>query len=127
MLKDSVKELKTNKDYLSAKLCQMVKVIKNGKQMKLSKRSGDFSTLEEMVNEVGSDSIRLMMMYRKNDAPLEFDFDKVTEQSKDNPVFYVQYAYARISSVIRKIPKDKKDFNLKNFDNCDLELLTNNH
>ena len=123
----SVKALTSNKAKFTAKLCQMVKLIKNGNQLKMSKRSGDFITLEEMVNEVGSDSIRFMMMYRKNEAPLEFDFDKVTEQSKDNPVFYVQYAYARISSVIRKIPKDKKDFNLKNFNNCDLELLTNNH
>jgi arginyl-tRNA synthetase len=105
----------------------MVKLIKNGNQLKMSKRSGDFITLEEMVNEVGADSIRFMMMYRKNEAPLEFDFDKVTEQSKDNPVFYVQYAYARISSVIRKLPKDSKDFNLKNFNKCDLELLTNDH
>ena len=122
----SVKALTSNKAEYTAKLCQMVRLIKNGKQLKMSKRSGDFITLEEMINEVGSDSIRFMMMYRKNEAPLEFDFDKVTEQSKDNPVFYVQYAHARISSVIKRLSKDKKIFNLNNFDNCKLELLTSN-
>ena len=121
----SVKALTSDKADFTAKLCQMVRLIKNGKQLKMSKRSGDFITLDEMINEVGSDSIRFMMMYRKNEAPLEFDFDKVTEQSKDNPVFYVQYAHARISSVIRKLSKDKKIFNLNNFDNCSFELLTN--
>ena len=121
----SVKALTSDKADFTAKLCQMVRLIKNGKQLKMSKRSGDFITLDEMINEVGSDSIRFMMMYRKNEAPLEFDFDKVTEQSKDNPVFYVQYAHARISSVIRKLSKDKKIFNLNNFDNCNFELLTN--
>ena len=123
----SVKALTSNKAEFNAKLCQMVKLVKNGEQLKMSKRSGNFITLEEMVNEVGSDSIRFMMMYRKNEAPLEFDFDKVTEQSKDNPVFYVQYAHARISSVIRKLVKDKENVDLKNFDNCKLDLLTSDH
>ena len=123
----SVKALTSNKADFTAKLCQMVKLIKNGKQLKMSKRAGDFITLEDMINEVGSDSIRFMMMYRKNEAPLEFDFDKVTEQSKDNPVFYVQYAYARISSVIRKLPNNKKNyFNLHDFSKCKLELLKTN-
>ena len=81
----------------------MVKLVENGKHVKMSKRSGEFITLKEMVDKVGSDSIRFMMMYRKNEAPLEFDVQKVTEQSKDNPVFYVQYAHARISSVINKL------------------------
>ena len=71
----------------------MVKLISDGKELKMSKRSGDFITLSDLVKEVGSDSIRFMMMYRKNEAPLEFDFKKVTEQSKENPVFYVQYAH----------------------------------
>ena len=68
----------------------------------MSKRSGDFVTLRDVVEEVGRDPIRFMMLYRKNDAPLDFDFAKVTEQSKDNPVFYVQYASARCHSVFRQ-------------------------
>ena len=89
----------------------------------MSKRSGDFITLREMVERVGSDSIRFMMMYRKNEAPLEFDFQKVTEQSKDNPVFYVQYAHARISSVLRNLKEQNIDIDLTNFSNCDMSHL----
>lgn len=122
----SVKALTSNRAEFTAKLCQMVKLTKNGKQLKMSKRAGDFITLEDMISEVGSDSIRFMMMYRKNEAPLEFDFDKVTEQSKDNPVFYVQYAHARISSVLRKLDNDNEYFDLNDFSECKLELLTSN-
>ena len=99
----AVAALSDNKALFTAKLCQMVKLTRDGKQVKMSKRSGEFITLREVIDEVGSDSIRFMMLYRKNEAPLEFDFTKVTEQSKDNPVFYVQYAHARISSVINKL------------------------
>ena len=73
-----------------------------GEPVKMSKRSGDFVTLREVVEEVGRDPVRFMMLYRKNDAPLDFDFQKVTEQSKDNPVFYVQYAHARTCSIFRQ-------------------------
>ena len=111
----------------SVKLCQMVKLISNGKPLKMSKRSGDFVTLSEMVDQVGSDSIRFMMLYRKNEAPLEFDFQKVTEQSKDNPVFYVQYAHARISSVLRKLDEHKLKFNLSDFTDCKFDLLNSEH
>jgi len=111
----------------SVKLCQMVKLISNGKPLKMSKRSGDFVTLSEMVDQVGSDSIRFMMLYRKNEAPLEFDFQKVTEQSKDNPVFYVQYAHARISSVLRKLDEHKLKFNLSDFKECKFNLLNSDH
>lgn len=83
-------------------LCQLVKLYRNGEPVRMSKRSGDFVTLREVVEEVGRDPIRFMMLYRKNDAPLDFDFAKVTEQSKDNPVFYVQYASARCHSVFRQ-------------------------
>ena len=69
----------------------------------MSKRAGTFVTLREVVDEVGRDPVRFMMLYRKNDAPLDFDFAKVTEQSKDNPVFYVQYAHARAQSVFRNV------------------------
>ena len=123
----AVKALTSGKAKFSAKLCQMVRLISDGKQLKMSKRSGDFITLDEMVDKVGADSIRFMMMYRKNEAPLEFDFDKVSEQSKDNPVFYVQYAYARISSVLRKMSESKLNFNLNNFEKCNFNLLTNDH
>ncbi|MEO0543978.1 MAG: arginine--tRNA ligase [Pseudomonadota bacterium] len=87
---------------LSVLLCQLVKLFKNGEQYKMSKRSGNFVTLREVVDEVGRDAVRFMMLYRKNSEPLDFDFDKVTEQSKDNPVFYVQYANARCHSVFRQ-------------------------
>jgi arginyl-tRNA synthetase len=83
-------------------LCQLVKLYRGGEPVRMSKRSGDFVTLREVVEEVGRDPIRFMMLYRKNDAPLDFDFAKVTEQSKDNPVFYVQYASARCHSVFRQ-------------------------
>ena len=124
-MKAAVQALTSNNASFTAKLCQMVKLVKGGEQLKMSKRSGDFITLDEMINEVGSDSIRFMMMYRKNEAPLEFDFDKVTEQSKDNPVFYVQYAHARISSVFRKMPYNQDTLELKNFNDCKFDLLTN--
>jgi arginyl-tRNA synthetase len=87
---------------LDVKLCQLVRLMRNGEPVKMSKRSGDFVTLREVVDEVGVDAVRFMMLYRKNDAPLDFDLVKVVEQSKDNPVFYVQYAHARAKSVLRQ-------------------------
>jgi arginyl-tRNA synthetase len=95
------KALAGNNVAVDAKLCQLVKLLRNGEPVKMSKRAGEFVTLREVVDEVGPDVVRFMMLYRKNEAPLDFDFAKVTEQSKDNPVFYVQYAHARISSVLR--------------------------
>ena len=89
---------------VDVKLCQLVKLFRDGEPVKMSKRAGEFVTLREVVDEVGPDVVRFMMLYRKNEAPLDFDFVKVTEQSKDNPVFYVQYAHARISSVLRNAP-----------------------
>jgi arginyl-tRNA synthetase len=87
---------------LTVLLCQLVKLYRDGEPVKMSKRSGDFVTLRDVVEEVGRDSVRFMMLYRKNSEPLDFDFAKVTEQSKDNPVFYVQYAHARCMSVFRQ-------------------------
>jgi arginyl-tRNA synthetase len=87
---------------LDVKLCQLVKLVRDGEPVKMSKRSGDFVTLREVVDEVGVDPVRFMMLFRKNDAPLEFDLAKVLDQSKDNPVFYVQYAHARGRSVLRQ-------------------------
>ncbi len=83
------------------RLCQLVKLFRNGEPVRMSKRAGEFVTLREVVDEVGADVVRFMMLYRKNEAPLDFDFSKVTEQSKDNAVFYVQYAHARVCSVLR--------------------------
>ncbi|MEA3026514.1 MAG: arginyl-tRNA synthetase [Alphaproteobacteria bacterium] len=86
---------------LDVKIVQLVKLLRAGEPVKMSKRSGDFVTLREVVDEVGRDAVRFMMLYRKNDAPLDFDLAKVIEQSRDNPVFYVQYAHARAHSVFR--------------------------
>ena len=87
---------------LDVKICQLVKLFRGGVTVKMSKRAGDFVTLRDVVDEVGPDPVRFMMVYRKSDALLDFDFQKVTEQSKDNPVFYVQYAHARTRSVFRQ-------------------------
>ncbi len=87
---------------LTVLLCQLVKLYRGGEPVRMSKRAGEFVTLREVVDEVGRDAIRFMMLYRKSDAPLDFDFAKVTEQTKDNPVFYVQYASARSHSVFRQ-------------------------
>lgn len=83
-------------------LCQLVKLYRDGEPFRMSKRAGEFVTLKDVVDEVGADAVRFMMLYRKSDAPLDFDFAKVTEQSKDNPVFYVQYAHARACSIRRQ-------------------------
>ncbi len=98
----AVTALSGGKAILDVKLCQLVKLMRNGEPVKMSKRSGDFVTLREVVDEVGVDAVRFMMLFRKNDAPLEFDLAKVIEQSKDNPVFYVQYAHARGKSALRQ-------------------------
>ncbi len=98
----AVKALSDGRAALDVKLCQLVKLMRNGEPVKMSKRSGDFVTLREVVDEVGVDAVRFMMIFRKNDATLDFDLAKVIEQSKDNPVFYVQYAHARGKSVERQ-------------------------
>ena len=87
---------------LEVKLCQLVRLYKNGVPYKMSKRAGNFVLLRDVVNEVGADIARFVMLMRKNDAPLDFDFDKALDQSKDNPVFYVQYAHARATSILTK-------------------------
>ncbi len=95
----AVKAISGGEAALDVKLCQLVKLFRAGEPVKMSKRSGSFVTLRDVVEEVGVDAVRFMMLFRKSDAPLDFDFQKVTEQSKDNPVFYVQYAHARVHSV----------------------------
>ncbi|MCF4164422.1 arginine--tRNA ligase [Zavarzinia compransoris] len=100
-MRAAVTAISGGKADLDVKICQLVKLTRGGEPVKMSKRSGSFVTLRDVVDEVGRDVVRFMMLTRKNDAPLDFDFDKVTEQSKDNPVFYVQYAHARARSVLR--------------------------
>ena len=100
-MKSAVTAVTAGAGKLDVKICQMVKLMRDGEPVKMSKRAGQFITLREVVDEVGKDVVRFMMLTRKNDAPLEFDFVKVQEQSRDNPIFYVQYAHARICSVIR--------------------------
>lgn len=100
-MQSAVKAITAGKGTLDVKLCQMVNLLKNGEPFKMSKRAGTFITLREVVDEVGKDVVRFIMLTRKNDAQLDFDLARVVEQSRDNPVFYVQYAHARISSVLR--------------------------
>ncbi|MEI7806138.1 MAG: arginine--tRNA ligase [Hyphomicrobiales bacterium] len=111
----AVKAVSAGKAELDVKIVQLVKLLRAGEPVKMSKRSGEFVTLREVVDEVGRDAVRFMMLYRKNDAPLDFDMEKVKEQSKDNPVFYVQYGHARGSSIFRNarealpdLPQDAK-------------------
>ena len=101
-MKAAVAALSQGRVPLDIKLIQLVKLWKNGEPFKMSKRAGTFVTLRDVVEEVGADVTRFMMLTRKNDVALDFDFDKVMEQSKDNPVFYVQYANARVNSILRK-------------------------
>jgi len=104
-----VSALSDKKVKLNCKVCQLVKLYKNGKPFKMSKRAGDFISVQDLLNEVNKDSIRFMMLNRSNDVELDFDFEKVKEKSKDNPVFYVQYAFARINSIIRSLKKNLAD------------------
>jgi arginyl-tRNA synthetase len=102
-VKATVAALSDGKADLDIKVCQLVRLFRAGEPVRMSKRAGTFVTLREVVDEVGRDPVRFMMLYRKNDAPLDFDLAKVLEQSKDNPVFYVQYAHARAKSVFRNV------------------------
>jgi arginyl-tRNA synthetase len=98
----AVKALSAGKAIYDVRFCQLVRLFRDGEPVKMSKRAGTFITLREVVDEVGAGAVRFMMLMRKNDATLDFDFTKVKEQSKDNPVFYVQYAHARVQSALRK-------------------------
>jgi arginyl-tRNA synthetase len=100
-VKAAVAAVTDGKAEIDVKVCQLVRLFRNGEPVRMSKRAGDFVTLRDVVDEVGKDVVRFMMLTRKNDAPLDFDFAKVMEQSRDNPVFYVQYAHARVHSVLR--------------------------
>jgi arginyl-tRNA synthetase len=108
----AVAALSGGKATLDVRLCQLVRLMRGGEPVKMSKRSGDFVTLREVVDEVGADAVRFIMLMRKNDATLDFDLAKVIEQSQDNPVFYVQYAHARARSVLRQGKAAFPDFDL---------------
>ena len=99
----AVKAISKNKTKLTCKVCQLVKLFKNGQPYKMSKRLGDFISVGDLLNEVDKNSIRFMMLNRSNDVELDFDFNKVLEKNKENPVFYVQYSYARINSLFRSL------------------------
>lgn len=125
-LKASVTAMSDGEATLDIRLCQLVKLFRAGEPVTMSKRSGNFVTLRDVVDEVGPDAVRFMMLYRKNDAPLDFDFQKVTEQSKDNPVFYVQYAHARCASVLRLAEAElpEIDLSVEALTKADLSKLT---
>jgi len=124
----ATKAISENKVNLICKVSQLVKLFKKGEPFKMSKRKGDYITVEDLVNEVGRDSTRFMMLSRSNDVELDFDFEKVSEKSKENPVFYIQYAYARINSIFKllklnlnnKIKLDKETFELNHHE---IEIL----
>ncbi len=116
----AVKALSDNKVELNCKVCQLVKLYKDGKPFKMSKRAGDFISVKDLLNEVDKDSIRFMMLNRSSDVELDFDFNKVLEKSKDNPVFYVQYSFARINSLFKSLGKNLEDHILLDTRNFDL-------
>ncbi len=120
----AVQALSKNKVKLDCKVCQLVKLFKKGQPYKMSKRAGEFITVGDLLREVNKDSIRFMMLNRSNDVEIDFDFDKVLEKSKENPVFYVQYCYARINSLFRTLKLDLNEkiiFDDKSFELNDYE------
>ncbi|MGY6548819.1 MAG: arginine--tRNA ligase [Roseinatronobacter sp.] len=123
-MKAAVSALSNGRVPLEIKLIQLVKLYKNGQPFKMSKRAGTFVTLRDVVEEVGADVTRFVMLTRKNDATLDFDFDKVLEQSRDNPVFYVQYAHARVCSVLRKAAEMGVDVSDAALEQADLAALS---
>jgi arginyl-tRNA synthetase len=127
-MRAAVDALSAGATTLDVRLCQLVRLMRAGEPVKMSKRSGDFVTLREVVDEVGADAVRFIMLMRKNDATLDFDLAKVIDQSKDNPVFYVQYAHARASSVLRRARAAFPDVDASPsaLANADLALLVDN-
>lgn len=125
-LTSAVKAVSQGKAEADIKICQLVRYMENGVAMKMSKRAGTFISVQEAVEKVGKDALRFIMLTRKNDAPLDFDFAKVVEKTKDNPVFYVQYAHARIHSVKRQLAKVFPDVdpNAINYDAIDPQHIS---
>ena len=115
-ISSSVEALSGQKKKLICKISQLVKLIKDNKPFKMSKRKGDYITVDDLIEEVGKDATRFIMLNRSSDVELDFDFDAVKEKSKDNPLYYVQYCYARISSVFRHLNKNlESDIVVENF------------
>ena len=125
-LQAAVRAVSDGEAELDVRICQLVRLLRDGVPVKMSKRRGEFVAAREVVDEVGRDVVRFMMLTRRNDAQLEFDFAKVREQSKDNPVFYVQYAHARIRSVFRNVARDmtELDITAENLARTDVSGLT---
>ena len=124
-ISSSVEAISGSKGKLICKVSQLVKLIKDKKPFKMSKRKGDYITVDDLINEVGKDATRFIMLNRSSDVELDFDFDNVIEKSKENPLYYVQYCYARIASVFRHIDKDLKSnikINQYNFQYSDDEI-----
>jgi arginyl-tRNA synthetase len=116
-ISSSVDALSNSKGKLICKVSQLVKLIKDKKPFKMSKRKGDYITVDDLINEVGKDATRFIMLNRSSDVELDFNFDNVIEKSKDNPLYYVQYCYARIASVFRHIGKDlNSEIKINNYD-----------
>lgn len=111
-LQAAVKAISGGQAQIDVRICQLVRLLRNGEPVKMSKRSGDLVTLADVVDEVGSDAVRFMLLFRRNDAALDFDFALVKEQTRDNPVFYVQYAHARACSIFRNAERDIPDLDI---------------
>jgi arginyl-tRNA synthetase len=124
-LQAATKAVSLNAADMDVRICQLVRLLKNGEPFKMSKRSGDLVTLADVVEEVGADATRFMLMYRRNDAAMDFDFALVKEQTKDNPVFYVQYAHARAHSIFRTAQRDLPgvDVSAESLAKAEVELL----
>ena len=116
-ISSSIEALSNTKGKLICKVSQLVKLIKDKKPFKMSKRKGDYITVDDLINEVGKDATRFIMLNRSSDVELDFDFDNVIEKSKENPLYYVQYSYARIASVFRHMNINlKSDLKIENYD-----------
>jgi arginyl-tRNA synthetase len=125
-LQAAVKAVSEGEADIDVRICQLVRLMKGGEPFKMSKRSGDLVTVADVVEEVGSDATRFMLLYRRNDAAMDFDFDLVKEQTRDNPVFYVQYAHARACSVFRVAERDLpgQDLSAEALDGAEIEQLS---
>lgn len=125
-LQAAVKAVSHGEADIDVRICQLVRLLKNGEPFKMSKRSGDLVLLSDVVEEVGADATRFMLLFRRNDASMDFDFAVVKEQTRDNPVFYVQYAHARACSIFRTAARDVPglDFSAPALANADVEVLT---
>lgn len=124
-LQAAVKAVSDGKAHIDVKICQLVRLMRDGDPVRMSKRSGELVTLADLVEEVGRDAARFLLLMRRNDASMDFDFAKVVEQTRENPVFYVQYAHARACSVLRNAASDlpDMDFSMENLKSADFDLL----